>query len=101
MKDLSPHGEVISYCSEAGLCGFGIYRESSNLGHARSVVVPSLIPTKPGDRVKIDRRDSGNWRDINAAWRTLDLRDDALYAAVLRRVRGIPVRARFPHAPCM
>ena len=60
MKDVSPNGEVVSYCYEAGPCGYGIYRQTSDSGHDCAVVAPSLIPTKPGDRVKTDRRDSEN-----------------------------------------
>ena len=58
VKKLSPDGEVISFCYEAGPCGYGIYRQISSMGHDCAVVAPSLIPTRPGDRVKTDRRDS-------------------------------------------
>ena len=55
---LSPHGELLSFCYEAGPCGYGIYREIVESGHTCAVVAPSLIPRKPGDRVKTDRRDA-------------------------------------------
>ena len=55
---LSPHGEVLSFCYEAGPCGYGVYREIIETGHQCVVVAPSLIPRKPGDRVKTDRRDA-------------------------------------------
>ena len=58
VKQLCPDGEVVSFCYEAGPCGYAIYRQISQLGHYCSVVAPSLIPTKPGERVKTDRRDS-------------------------------------------
>jgi len=58
VKKLCPDGEVLSFCYEAGPCGYEVYRQISQLGHHCSVVAPSLIPTKPGDRVKTDRRDS-------------------------------------------
>ena len=58
MGRLSPHGEVLSFCYEAGPCGYGVYREIVELGHDCQVVAPSLIPRKPGDRVKTDRRDA-------------------------------------------
>ena len=58
MRRLSPDGEVVSYCYEAGPCGYGIYRQITQSGHECHVVAPSLIPTRPGDRVKTDRRDS-------------------------------------------
>jgi len=58
VKNLCPDGEVLSFCYEAGPCGYEVYRQISQLGHHCSVVAPSLIPVKPGERVKTDRRDS-------------------------------------------
>ncbi|ALS96895.1 IS110 family transposase [Lacimicrobium alkaliphilum] len=43
---------------EAGPCGYWIYRHITSLGHCCYVVAPSLIPKKPGERVKTDRRDA-------------------------------------------
>jgi len=43
---------------EAGPCGYTVYRFLTRLGVRCVVVAPSLIPTKPGDRVKTDRRDA-------------------------------------------
>jgi transposase len=43
---------------EAGPCGYGLYRQLTELGHDCIVVAPSLIPLKSGDRVKTDRRDA-------------------------------------------
>jgi len=60
MRAISPNGGVVSYCYEAGPCGYGNYRQISGSGHDYSVVAPSLIPTKVGGRVKTDRRDSEN-----------------------------------------
>jgi transposase len=45
-------------CYEAGPCGYGLYRQLAGLGVACAVVAPSLVPTKPGERVKTDRRDA-------------------------------------------
>lgn len=67
MKEISPTGEVVSWCYEAGPCGYGIYRQISGSGHECSVVAPSLIPAKPGDRVKTDRRDSENLARLHRA----------------------------------
>jgi hypothetical protein len=33
IKDISPNGEVVSYCDEAGPCGYGIYRQISGSRH--------------------------------------------------------------------
>ncbi len=48
----------LSFCYEAGPCGYGVHRRLSSLGQACSVVAPSLIPSRPGDRVKTNRRDA-------------------------------------------
>lgn len=60
-------GEVLSFCYEAGACGYGLYRQLSSLGHECTVVAPSLIPSKPGDRVKTDRRDSESLARLHRA----------------------------------
>ena len=51
-------GKPLAFCYEAGPCGYGVHRQLTNLGHRCDVVAPSLIPMKPGDRVKTDRRDA-------------------------------------------
>ena len=58
VKQLKPGGGRLSFCYEAGPCGYGIYRQLLALGQDCRVVAPSLIPKKAGDRVKTDRRDS-------------------------------------------
>ena len=50
--------ERLTFCYEAGPTGYGLYRQIKNLGHECMVVAPSLIPKKPGDRVKTNRRDA-------------------------------------------
>ena len=67
VKKLSPQGEILSFCYEAGPCGYGIHRQLTHLGHDCVVVAPSLIPTKPGDRVKTDRRDSESLARLHRA----------------------------------
>ncbi|WP_094194408.1 IS110 family transposase [Bradyrhizobium viridifuturi] len=48
----------VHFCYEAGPTGYGLYRLIRSLGHECTVVAPSLIPRKPGDRVKTNRRDA-------------------------------------------
>jgi transposase len=48
----------VHFCYEAGPTGYGLHRLITGLGHACTVVAPSLIPKKPGDRVKTNRRDA-------------------------------------------
>jgi transposase len=45
-------------CYEAGPCGYVVYRFLRRLKIECCVVAPSLIPRKPGDRIKTDRRDA-------------------------------------------
>ncbi|HTA88206.1 MAG TPA: IS110 family transposase [Polyangiaceae bacterium] len=45
-------------CYEAGGCGFELYRQLTSMGIECIVVAPSLVPKKPGDHVKTDRRDA-------------------------------------------
>jgi transposase len=58
VKQLSKDGADLSFCYEAGACGYGIERQLRELGWDCQVVAPSLIPKKAGDRVKTDRRDA-------------------------------------------
>jgi transposase len=48
----------VRVCYEAGPCGYVIHRFLERLKIDCVVVAPSLIPRKPGDRVKTDRRDA-------------------------------------------
>lgn len=48
----------LSFCYEAGPCGYGLHRLLVKLGHECAVVSPALVPRRPGDRVKTDRRDA-------------------------------------------
>lgn len=58
VKQLRKEGADLRFCYEAGPCGYGLYRQLSEMGWDCQVVAPSLIPKKAGDRVKTDRRDS-------------------------------------------
>ena len=51
-------GALLLFCYEAGPCGYGLYRQLTGAGHDCQVVAPSLIPKKPGERIKTDQRDA-------------------------------------------
>lgn len=57
MKRLDP-AEALRVCYEAGPCGYTLYWQLTRLGISCVVVAPTLVPVKPGDRVKTDRRDA-------------------------------------------
>jgi transposase len=45
-------------CYEAGPTGYALYWQLTRLGVHCEVIAPSLIPSKPGERIKTDRRDA-------------------------------------------
>jgi len=48
----------VEFCYEAGVCGFTLKRRIEQFDCRCSVIAPSLVPRKPGERVKTDRRDA-------------------------------------------
>jgi len=66
--------EHLRACYEAGPTGFVLYWQLSQLGVECAVIAPTLVPKKPGDRVKTDRRDalklarSHRSGDLTAVW---------------------------------
>src|SRR2546428_6425547 len=58
LRHLQAKSPQLVFVYEAGPCGYWLYRYLMNKGYVCWVVAPSLIPKKPGDRVKSDRRDA-------------------------------------------
>jgi transposase len=57
----------VSCCYEAGACGYTLQRQLRGEGLECEVVAPSLVPFKPGERIKTDRRDA---RKLVEYWRS-------------------------------
>jgi transposase len=57
-KHLQSKARHIHLVYEAGPCGYGLQRRLAAKGFECMVCAPSLIPRKPGERVKTDRRDA-------------------------------------------
>jgi transposase len=57
-KKLGQNGGKLHFCYEAGPFGYALHRRLERWGHRCDVIAPSLIPSRPGDRVKTDRRDA-------------------------------------------
>ncbi|MGB8907625.1 MAG: IS110 family transposase [Candidatus Cybelea sp.] len=92
----------LQVCYEAGACGYAIHRFLTRLRIKCLIVAPSLIPRKPGDRVKTDRRDalalarllrSG---DLTATW-VPDPQHEALRDVVRAREDTVEDRLRAWH----
>jgi transposase len=58
VRKLAAKYDRLTFCYEAGPTGYGLHRQITSLGHACVVAAPSLIPKRPGDRVKTNRRDA-------------------------------------------
>jgi transposase len=58
IRTMQSKAKHLIFVDEAGPCGYWLYRYLTNKDDACWVVAPSLIPQKPGDRVKTDRRDA-------------------------------------------
>jgi transposase len=57
----------VSVVYEAGPTGYGLHRELCRRGYRCQIVAPSLIPRRPGERVKNDRRDCGRLAELSRA----------------------------------
>ena len=94
-RRLAKKHAALTFAYEAGPTGYGLYRQIKNLGHDCIVVAPSLIPQKPGDRVKTNRRDALSLvRQLRAGDLTAVWVPDPHHEAVrdLTRARGAAVR---------
>src|SRR5215471_17182302 len=58
VRKLERQYQRLTFCYEAGPTGYGLHRQITELGHECIVAAPSLIPKRPGDRVKTNRRDA-------------------------------------------
>ena len=58
IRKLAGRYEKLYFGYEAGPTGYGLYRQVRALGHDCIVVAPSLVPKRPGERVKTNRRDA-------------------------------------------
>jgi len=50
--------DTLRVCYEAGPTGYPLYRQLLTMGVHCEVIAPSLIPQRPGERIKTDRRDA-------------------------------------------
>jgi Transposase len=61
VRKLADRYATLHFCYEAGPTGYGLYRQIGSMGHECTVVAPSLIPRRPGERAKTNRQD---WRTL-------------------------------------
>ena len=58
LRRLRAKTPALVFAYEAGPTGYGVHRYLTGQGVECQVIAPSLIPKRPGDRVKTDRRNA-------------------------------------------
>ena len=85
-----PAGVPVRACYEAGPCGYELHRQLTALGVPCEVIAPALIPRRPGERIKTDRRDA---EKLGHLYRAGELTAITVPTAAQEAVRDL-VRAR-------
>lgn len=98
VKQLGPV-EKLRCCYEAGPCGYVLYWLLTTLGVHCTVVAPSLIPERAGDRVKTDRRDAEKLARLHRSGELTEVwvptpEDEALRDLVRLRETAVKDRVR-------
>ncbi len=64
---LARRGAKLFFCYEADPTGYHLYRQIIGLAHSCEVVVPSLAPKRPSDRIKTNRCDAASVARLHRA----------------------------------
>ena len=79
----------VSFCYEAGPCGYQLQRWIRAEGAPCVVVAPALIPRRPGEKIKTDRRDAKKLAELYRAGLLVEVHPPTLQAEAVRDlVRG-------------
>lgn len=82
-------------CYEAGPTGYALQRTLSRQGIECMIVAPSLIPIRPGSRVKTDRRDAAKLAELFRAGLLSEVHHrckPGVTGPILKRREGQPAR---------
>jgi transposase len=77
-------GGAVLCAYEAGPCGYVLQRQLAREGVACQVVAASLIPRKPGERIKTDRRDARKLAELLRAGLLTEVRPPSAAEEALR-----------------
>ena len=102
VRALRAPGRRVHFVYEAGPCGFGIHRHLTAQGEACTVVSPSHIPKRSGDRIKTDRRDGNALARLHRAGERTAIyiptpEDEALRDLVRAREDAVGVSTQAKH----
>lgn len=101
VQSLTSKGPV-EFVYEAGPCGYQTHRQIAQLGHKCVLIAPGLIPKRPTDHVKTDRRDAENLARLYRAGQLTEIRiptreEEAARDLVRAREDGLADRLRARH----
>jgi transposase len=71
-------------CYEAGPCGYALQRQVSTSRVSCQVIAPALIPRKPGERIKTNRRDARKLAELLRAGLLTEVRPPTLTEEAVR-----------------
>jgi len=88
-KLMRENGGEVRFCYEAGPCGYELQRWIRAEGAQCVVVAPSLIPQRPGDRIKTNRRDAKKLAEMDRAGLLVEVHPPTVQTEAVRDlVRG-------------
>src|ERR1700676_369785 len=74
----------VRVCYEAGPCGYALQRQMTTPRVSCQVIAPALIPRKPGERIKTDRRDARKLAELLRAGLLTEVRPPSVAEEALR-----------------
>ena len=84
----------VACCYEAGPCGYALQRQLEQGRVHCQVIAPALVPRKPGERIKTDRRDARKLAELHRAGLLTEVRPPTPAEEAVRDL----CRAPRPHA---
>jgi transposase len=74
----------VRVCYEAGPCGYALQRQMTTPRVSCQVIAPALIPRKPGERIKTNRRDARKLAELLRAGLLTEVRPPTLEEEAVR-----------------
>jgi transposase len=74
----------VQVCYEAGPCGYALQRQITTPRVSCQVIAPALIPRKPGERIKTNRRDARKLAELLRAGLLTEVRPPTLEEEAVR-----------------
>jgi transposase len=74
----------VQVCDEAGPCGYALQRQIATARVSCQVIAPALVPRKPGERIKTNRRDARKLAELLRAGLLTEVRPPTLAEEAVR-----------------